>query len=95
MPTGKSPVDGDTGYVYFDGWPSPTAGNPEFGFQYSATNKWYSLYARTSNPVGYFIFVFNGVPVHYLPTNTVTFALRAAPLRTRAICTWRQSGGPT
>jgi hypothetical protein len=75
MPTGKSPVDGDTGYVYFEGWPNPTAGNSEFGFQYSATNKWYSLYARTSNPVGYFIFVFNGVPVHYLPTNTVTFAL--------------------
>jgi predicted small lipoprotein YifL len=51
------PLDGDTGYVYFEGWSdsTPDAGNSEFGLQYSAKNKNYSVYMKTYSPALTFI----------------------------------------
>jgi hypothetical protein len=71
------PYHGDTGFIYMEGWLSTAtdAGNSEFGFQYSADNFWYSLYARTNNPKEYYIYELDGKPVHYLSSQTVTFAM--------------------
>lgn len=44
MPTGPSPLDGDTGYVYLEGWPGAGTNDSEGGFVYSAVNNWYSMY---------------------------------------------------
>jgi hypothetical protein len=78
MPPGKTPLNGDTGFVYFEGWTdaNPNAGNSEFGFQYSATNNWYTPYFRTNNPVAYEVLgSAPKVPIHYLPSTQLTFAL--------------------
>jgi len=76
MPT-YPPYHGDTAYAYMEGWLSttPNAGNSEFGFQYSANYHCYYLYARTSNPSGYYIYVLNNKPVRYSSSQTVTFAM--------------------
>jgi hypothetical protein len=76
MPT-YPPYHGDTAFAYMEGWLStaPNAGNSEFGFQYSANYHCYYLYARTSNPSGYYIYVLNDKPVRYLSSQTVTFAM--------------------
>jgi hypothetical protein len=77
MPTAapgqKAPIDGDTGYVYFEGWvtSNPNGGNSEFGFQYSAKNNWYSVYYKTYSPKFQVIFQ----KFHWVPSTVVTFAL--------------------
>jgi len=84
MPTGApwpggahptpTPLNGDTGYVYFEGWykGNVNAGNSEFGLQYSAKNNWYSPYYKTYGP--------NKTELHWqlnhwLPSTAITFAI--------------------
>jgi hypothetical protein len=78
MPGGKYPVDGDIGYVYMEGWlqSAPNAGNSEFGFQYSATNKWYAPYFRTNSPHAFGLAAYSTDNyVRYTAGQTVTLAL--------------------
>jgi hypothetical protein len=48
MPQGNPPLDDDTGYVYFEGFPGVKTSNSESGFQYSATpqHTWYTFYVK-------------------------------------------------
>ena len=52
MPEGPTPINGDTGYIYFEGWPPATVDpgqpNSEFGLQYSAVQNWYTPYMKTN-----------------------------------------------
>jgi len=47
------PKNGDTGYIYIEGWPGPKTTNSEAGLQYSSVNHWYTLYVKPSTGTGY------------------------------------------
>jgi hypothetical protein len=72
-PGSKVPIDGDTGFIYFEGWvtSNPNGGNSEFGFQYSALHNWYSVYYKTYSPKYQLIFQ----RFHWVPGSVVTFAI--------------------
>jgi hypothetical protein len=72
-PGAKNPINGDTGFIYFEGWvtSNPNGGNSEFGFQYSALHNWYSVYYKTYSPKYQVIYEH----YHWVPGTVVTFAI--------------------
>lgn len=74
--TGPTPTpvpNGDTGFVYFEGWvtKNTSGGNSEFGFQYSALHNWYSAYFKTYSPQAQLYVQTN----HWTPATPVTLAM--------------------